>query len=276
MASTLDQYAVIGNPIEHSKSPQIHSLFAKQTQQSLQYTKLLAPLDHFKNTVLTFQTQGGKGCNVTVPFKQEAWALVSTRTPEAERAGAVNTLAFRADGSIIGHNTDGIGLIRDITQNQNITLTHKRILVLGAGGAVRGILQPFLAQKPSEIVIANRTLANAQELVTLFADLGQLTACNFTEVQGTFDLIINGTAASLQGELPPISSSCIKTSTLCYDMMYGAKPTVFMQWAKAQGCEHISDGLGMLVEQAAEAFLFWRDILPETKTVLAQLRAELK
>lgn len=276
MPSTLDQYAVIGNPIAHSKSPQIHTLFAKQTQQALHYDKVLAPLDAFRATVLAFKAQHGKGCNVTVPFKQEAWALATNRTPYAESAGAVNTLMFGAEGSILGHNTDGIGLVRDITNNLSTSLTDKRILLLGAGGAVRGVLQPLLEQSPSEIVIANRTVTKAHELVQLFASYGLIKAASFNDLEGAFDIVINGTSASLHGELPPIPSACIQPSTFCYDMMYGAEPTLFMQWASTQGSQYVHDGLGMLVEQAAEAFKLWRGVLPNTQSVLTQLRKELK
>ncbi|MBK8455284.1 MAG: shikimate dehydrogenase [Thiofilum sp.] len=276
MAHTLDHYAVIGNPVQHSKSPQIHTLFAQQTAQALQYDKLLAPFDAFTATVQSFRAAGGKGCNVTVPFKQEAWTLATERSAYAERAGAVNTLSFHADGSIWGANTDGIGLVRDLMQNQGLVLKQKRILILGAGGAVRGVLQPLLEQQPAELVIANRTVSKAHELAQAFADLGQVSGCSFEAVIGRFDVIINGTSASLQGELPPIPTTCINAETFCYDMMYSAKPTVFMQWAAEQGANQVVDGLGMLVEQAAEAFYIWRGVRPETQPVLQQLMMELK
>lgn len=275
MAPTLDHYAVIGNPVQHSKSPHIHTLFAKQTDQILHYDKLLAPFDAFMATVESFRAAGGKGCNVTVPFKQEAWALATQRSAYAERAGAVNTLSFQVDGAIFGANTDGIGLVRDLKQNQGLVLKQKRILILGAGGAVRGVLQPLLEQQPAEIVIANRTVSKAHELAQAFADLGQVLGCSFEALTGKFDVIINGTSASLQGELPPLPTTCIDASTVCYDMMYSAKPTIFMQWAAEQGATHVVDGLGMLVEQAAEAFYIWRGVHPETQTVLQHLRMEL-
>ena len=275
MVNNLDHYAVIGNPVSHSKSPQIHTLFALQTQQPLHYSKILAPLESFTAMVAAFQAQKGKGCNVTVPFKQEAWNLATEHSSHAKRAGAVNTLLFQNDGAVVGANTDGIGLVRDITLNQCQSLKGKRILMLGAGGAVRGVLQPLLEHQPAEIVIANRTVSKALELAEAFADLGRVSGGDFESVHGVFDVIINGTSASLQGELPPIPTTCIDAHTFCYDMMYGAKPTVFMQWAVEQGASQVIDGLGMLVEQAAEAFYLWRGVRPETQTVLRQLRAEL-
>ncbi|WP_020559352.1 shikimate dehydrogenase [Thiofilum flexile] len=275
MIDTLDQYVVFGNPIQHSKSPRIHSLFAQQTAQALYYDKLLAPLDAFTAEVLAFRAAGGKGCNVTVPFKQEAWSLATKRSAYAQRAGAVNTLMFQADGSIFGDNTDGVGIVRDITLSQHQSLLGKRILILGAGGAVRGVLQPLLEHHPAEIVIANRTVSTALELAQDFTDLGQVSGCSFEALEGAFDMIINGTSASLQGELPPLPKTCITADTFCYDMMYGAKPTVFMQWALEQGATQVVDGLGMLVEQAAEAFYLWRSVRPETPVVLQQLRTEL-
>ncbi|HKJ77646.1 MAG TPA: shikimate dehydrogenase [Gammaproteobacteria bacterium] len=271
----MDHYAVMGNPIAHSKSPRIHSLFAEQTGQELDYRAILVEKDEFPQAVRHFRDEGGKGLNVTVPFKQQAWELAETRSPEAERAGAVNTLAFREDGAIYGHNTDGIGLLRDLTDNLGLDLAHRRVLVLGAGGAVRGVLQPLLEAKPERLTIANRTVARASELADAFADLGPIEACGFDALGGkAFDLVINGTAASLEGEVPPIPESAMVPDTVCYDMMYGTEPTAFMRWAERHG-GHGRDGLGMLVEQAAESFLLWRGVRPDTADVIRSLRGAL-
>lgn len=275
MASIPDQYAVLGNPIAHSQSPFIHHCFAQATHQVMQYRALLAPLDGFQACLQQFFAEGGKGCNVTVPFKQEAWALAQVRSEQAERAGAVNTLMLDAAGRYYGHNTDGIGLLRDLQFNQGVSLAAKRVLVLGAGGAVRGVLQPLLAAQAIEVVIANRTLHKAEQLVALFADYGTISACAFADLQGSFDVIINGTAASLQDELPPLPDNCLQAGGVAYDMMYAAQPTAFMGWAQEQGAAKALDGLGMLVEQAAAAFECWRGVKPETAPVLQALRAAM-
>ena len=270
-----DQYAVIGNPVAHSKSPKIHSLFAQQTQQDLTYQAVLAPMDGFAATVRDFFAAGAKGCNVTVPFKQEAWQMAQQHSEYAEQAGAANTLMLMPDGSLYAHNTDGIGLMCDLQVNQQLSLKNKRVLVLGAGGAVRGIMRPLLETEPSEVWIANRTEATAAELVRLFQAQGQLNSSGFAAVMGRFDLVINGTSASLQGDVPPIPPACLDANTVCYDMMYGNQPTAFLAWAAQQGAGRCIDGLGMLVEQAAEAFLLWRGVRPETASVLQTLRASL-
>ncbi len=268
-----DHYAVMGNPIAHSKSPKIHTLFARQTGQSLVYEALLVAADGFADAVATFRAEGGKGLNITVPFKQEAWALAAEQTERARRAGAVNTLWFRADGSTLADTTDGIGLVRDLMVNHSIALRAKRILILGAGGAVRGVLEPMLAQQPAVVVIANRTASKARELALLFADLGSISGCGFDELSGQqFDLVINGTAASLAGEVPPLPDDLLADNASCYDMMYGATVTPFQCWATAHGAAHSLDGLGMLVEQAAEAFTLWRGVRPESVPVIRQLR----
>lgn len=270
----MDRYGVFGNPISHSKSPQIHSLFARQTGQSLTYEALLAPLDDFSGFARQFFIEGC-GANVTVPFKEEAWRLADQLTERARRAGAVNTLHKLADGQLLGDNTDGIGLVRDLRENAGITLQGRRILLLGAGGAVRGVLEPLLAQKPAALVIANRTLARAEQLAQEFAELGPVSASAFEQLQGSFDVIINGTSASLAGELPPLPDGLIVPGqTFCYDMMYGAAPTRFCQWASALGAQS-RDGLGMLVEQAAAAFELWRGVRPESAPVLDELRRQL-
>ena len=268
-----DHYAVMGNPIAHSKSPRIHTLFAQQTGQSLVYEALLVTVDGFADAVATFRAEGGKGLNITVPFKQEAWALTAEQTERARRAGAVNTLWFRADGSTLADTTDGVGLVRDLMVNHSIALRAKRILILGAGGAVRGVLEPILAQQPAVVVIANRTASKARELAQLFADLGSISGCGFDELSGQqFDLVINGTAASLAGEVPPLPDDLLADNASCYDMMYGATVTPFQRWATAHGARHSLDGLGMLVEQAAEAFALWRGVRPESVPVIRQLR----
>jgi len=265
-----ERYGVIGNPIEHSRSPWIHQQFATQTGQSMRYDRMLAPLDRFELTVRDFFSSGGRGLNVTVPFKQKAWALCDIHSEHAGRAGAVNTLIPHAD-KIEGHNTDGIGLVRDLTQNYHFPLCGKKILILGAGGAVRGVLQAILAESPSSVILANRTYSRAETLVGLFREWGHLTATTFNMLDESYDLIINGTSASLGGEIPAIPSAVISKQVVCYDMMYSATKTVFNQWAEEQGCSHTLDGKGMLVEQAAESFFLWRGIRPETKRILEQM-----
>lgn len=270
-----DQYAVFGNPINHSKSPAIHRQFAEQTAQDLHYGKQLVALDQFVESARTFFAQGGKGLNITVPFKLEAYEFAQLLTPRAQRAGAVNTLALQTDGSILGDNTDGIGMVHDM-HNLGWELAGKRVLILGAGGAVRGVLQPLLAEQPAQVVIANRTYAKAEALAQLFHDLGDVQAKTYEQLEGEqFDLVINGTSASLNGDLPPLLAGLLKPGACCYDMMYGAEPTVFMHWAQESGAARIADGLGMLVGQAAEAFYLWRHIRPEVVPVITQLRRQL-
>ena len=272
--SAIDQYVVIGNPIAHSKSPAIHAQFAAQTQQAISYERMLAPLDDFAGTVKKFMLDGGRGANVTVPFKLEAYRYATELTPRARAAGAVNTLKFEAD-HILGDNTDGVGLVRDIVHNADIELAGRRILLLGAGGAARGVILPMLAENPAELVIANRTAARAHELVKEFADQSaSLVASNFAELSGQFDIIINATSASLSAALPDIASTLLGRQTFVYDMMYAAQHSVFMQWAAAHGAT-VRDGLGMLVEQAAESFFLWRGVRPDTGPVYELLRAQL-
>jgi len=271
-----DHYAVMGNPIAHSKSPNIHTAFAEQTAQDIDYIAMLVEHGDFVNAVKTFQQNGGKGLNITVPFKNEAFALADSSSTRAERAGAVNTLILNDDGSIHGDNTDGIGIVRDLTQNHAIDLKGQRLLVLGAGGAVQGVLQPLLETLPAEIVIANRTASKAVALAKHFNDAGNISGCGFDELTGKhFDGIINGTAASLQGELPPLPDDVLSAGGWVYDMMYSAEPTPFMVWAKEHGAGKILDGLGMLVEQAAESFDLWRGVHPDSKPVITKLREGL-
>ncbi|MEI7051568.1 shikimate dehydrogenase [Pseudomonas koreensis] len=271
----MDRYVVFGNPIGHSKSPMIHKLFAEQTGQRLDYSTLLAPLDDFSACAMAF-FQDGRGANVTVPFKEEAYRLANSLTARAQRAGAVNTLSKLVDGSLLGDNTDGAGLVRDLTVNAGFSLTGKRILLLGAGGAVRGALEPLLAEKPASVIIANRTVDKAELLAELFCDLGPVSASGFDWLQEPVDVIINATSASLTGDVPPIAASLIEPGqTLCYDMMYGKEPTAFCHWASEHGAAVSMDGLGMLAEQAAEAFFLWRGVRPDTAPVLAELRRQL-
>jgi shikimate dehydrogenase len=271
----MDRYGVFGNPIGHSKSPLIHGLFAAQTGEPLSYETLLAPLEDFPEFARSFFA-AGLGANVTVPFKEQAFALADSLTPRARRAGAVNTLKKLDDGSLLGDNTDGAGLVRDLTVNAGVTLKGQRILLLGAGGAVRGVLEPLLAEQPAALVIANRTVAKAEQLAREFADLGPVVASGFDWIDAPVDLIINGTSASLAGELPPIAASLIEPGhTLCYDMMYAKEPTAFNRWAFDHGAARCLDGLGMLVAQAAEAFQLWRGVRPDSAPVLAELRRRL-
>jgi len=270
-----DDYAVMGNPIAHSKSPRIHSLFAEQTGEPVHYQAIQVDPGGFSQAVGNFDANGGKGLNITVPFKQEAWELVTERSERAERAGAVNTIKF-IDGKIFGDNTDGVGLVNDLL-NQQIAIKDKRVLLMGAGGAARGVLAPLLAQQPAQLVIVNRTVERAEDLAEQFSDLGKLEGCGYDDLEDRqFDLVINATAASLQGELPPLPDSLLADDACCYDMMYGAEPTTFMQWATQHGAGKVMDGLGMLVEQAAESFYIWRGVRPETQPVIAQLRQELR
>lgn len=269
----IDTYAVIGNPVAHSKSPLIHTEFAKQTQQKLQYLKIISPLDQFFETVTQFKQRGGKGLNVTLPFKEQAYHYVSECSARARLAKAVNTIVFNKDGNSYGDNTDGVGLIRDLSLNHHFSLRDKRILVLGAGGAVRGILAPLLAEHPQYLVIANRTVEKAQQLHQEFSHLGQIQSCGFSQFpEQVFDLIINGTSASLSAELPPLPGVLVSPETFCYDLVFSDKPTIFLQWAKQHGAQHSADGLGMLVEQAAESFYIWRGIRPNTQPILALLK----
>ncbi len=269
----LDRYAVIGNPIAHSKSPLIHAAFAEQTGEALVYTAELVEIGQVEDFVRQFARQNGKGLNVTVPFKQDAFELADRLSDRARRAGAVNTLVLEDNGDIYGDTTDGVGLLNDLTNNHQQTINGKRILVVGAGGAVRGVLEPLLLETPAKLVIANRTVSKATQLANDFASFGNISASGFEELTGQqFDIIINGTSASLAGELPPLPDGLFAEHACAYDMMYGAEPTPFMRWAQQQGAENTCDGLGMLVEQAAESFYIWRKKRPETRGVIEQLR----
>ena len=271
----IDKYAVIGNPIEHSKSPIIHGMFAQQTEDAMSYDTVLSPIDEFAESVAEFRKQGGKGLNVTVPFKEQAWELADNLSDYAQVAGAVNTLVFKDDGSLYGANTDGIGLVRDLRANYNIELQGKRILLLGAGGAAKGVVQPLLEQKIKRLIIANRTEERAETLAADFTNIATDLGCeiqggsyNDLREQGQFDLIINATAASLQGIMPPMPASCLYEQSVCYDMMYANRPTAFEYWCEDNGAALVANGLGMLIEQAAESYSIWRGRQPETKPVL--------
>lgn len=271
----MDKYAVIGNPIEHSKSPQIHHMFAQQAEDEIMYEALLSPVDEFKETVDAFRKGGGMGLNVTIPFKGDAFEYADELSDYAEKAGAVNTLVFRQDGTTYGTNTDGVGIVRDLVENHGSNVTGKRVLILGAGGAVRGVIQPILQQLPKELFIANRTPERAVELINDMKPLSEnceMAGGGFEDIEGEFDLIINGTAASLQGIMPPIPLSCLAQGVHCYDMMYGGRPTAFEFWCEDNGAAKVMNGLGMLIEQAAESFSIWRGKMPATKPVLEAMQ----
>lgn len=268
----MDSYAVFGNPIKHSWSPLIHSMFAEQTGEDLQYKKELVPLDSFSNAVAEFFSAGGKGLNITVPFKQEAWALAEIRSKRAESCGAANTLLQGKNGKLYADNTDGVGLVGDIVNNLSWKIEGASILLVGAGGASRGVLQPLLDQKPDQIFIANRTAEKARELAEYFGCSGG----GFDEIPGqAFDVIINASSASLDGDVPPLGETVMSNASCVYDMLYAAQPTAFLAWAVERGCKDTADGLGMLVEQAAEAFWIWRGVRPDTKPVIDAIRDQL-
>ena len=271
--SSIDNYCVMGNPVAHSKSPQIHAAFAEQTRQKIFYQAILVDEGKFKDSIKEFQRKGGKGLNITVPFKPDAWEASDQMSRRAERAVAVNTISFNDEGKIAGDNTDGIGLIRDLTINHKLSIKDKNILILGAGGAARGILDPLFDEQADRVVIANRTVNRAQKLADIFSDRGDISTCGFDElVSSNFDIVINATSASLQGDVPPLPEGLVNKNICCYDMMYSAADTPFVAWAKAHGAGIALDGLGMLVEQAAESFFIWRGVRPETGSVIKSLR----
>lgn len=270
-----DRYAIIGNPIAQAKSPALQTAFAKQCNQDLEYGAILGELDGFVAAVREFQKSGGLGMNITMPFKLEAFELADELTPRAKAAGAVNMFTLRADGTILGDNTDGCGIVRDITHNLGRSMTGKRVLLLGAGGAVRGAILPILAEKPAEIFIANRTASKAVELAETFkADAGEtkLAGGGFADISGRFDIIINGSASSMTGDVPPLPAGVWDADSLAYDMAYKKEPTAFVLAARAGGAGLAADGLGMVVEQGAECFYLWRGVRPDTAPVIAALR----
>lgn len=268
-----DAYAVIGNPIEHSRSPQIHTAFARQTGEDIEYTRLLGRLDDVEADFDAFFARGGRGLNVTVPFKERAFAYAAALSDRAKSAGAVNTLIAEHEG-IRGDNTDGVGLVRDLGCNHRFALAGARVLLLGAGGAARGVLQPLLNEGLSRLVIANRTAARAEALAAI-AETPIVHGCGLDALKGErFDLIINATAAGLDAQLPAIPDDCLDPGGWTYDMMYAREPTAFVRWGQAHGAGRALDGLGMLVEQAAESFYLWRGVQPDTGSVIAALRQE--
>ena len=272
-----DRYAVIGNPIGHTRSPRIHTTFAKLTGENLTYEAILSPVDDFQQVVADFFADTcAKGLNVTLPFKEQAYALCDVLSLRATQAGAVNTLMKGKDGRLYGDNTDGVGLVRDMTQNLDWSLAGKRILVVGAGGAVRGVLGVLLAAKPAQLLIANRTHSKAQALADIFQEYGQVTAIRFEDIAPhSIDVVINGSSASLMGELPPLAADILAADACAYDMAYGKPKLPFLEWAAAQQAS-TSDGLGMLIEQAAESFFIWRSVRVTTADLLAEMRQELQ
>ncbi|MCG2635329.1 MAG: shikimate dehydrogenase [Gammaproteobacteria bacterium] len=266
-----DLYGVIGHPIGHSLSPRIHATFAEQCQQSLVYRAIDAQPEMFETELATFQSRGGLGLNVTVPFKQAAWAWVEELNETARLAGAINTICFDRDGTTRGYNTDGIGLCTDLTQNLGYSLAGKDLLILGAGGASRGIIQPLMQQNPNSLTIANRTLDRGSRLAETFSHLGRISAAQLDRIPGDYDLVINATSASLSGASLELRAGLIRPRGAAYEMMYG-QLSPFLRWAEQAGASLITDGLGMLVEQAAESFHIWRGIRPQTAPVLTALR----
>jgi shikimate dehydrogenase len=267
-----DRYGVVGHPVDHSRSPLIHTVFARQTNQNLTYELLDCEPAAFETAVRGFGAAGGKGLNVTVPHKEAAFELCDDHSEAARVAGAVNTISITA-GRVRGDNTDGVGFIRDVTVNQRQLLADRRVVVLGAGGAARGVVGPLLAEKPAEVVIANRTRDRADQLVTLFGHRPVLRAVSFAELADllAFDVLVNATSAGLKGEVPPFPASLVGAQSFCYDLVYGSSDTPFVTWAKAQGAARAVHGWGMLVEQAAESFAIWRGVRPDTRQLLKQI-----
>jgi shikimate dehydrogenase len=269
-----DRYAVFGCPIQHSKSPRIHQLFAEQTKQSLEYGAQEVTAERFKGSTVEFFSKGGKGLNCTLPLKELAWRFADLTTKRAELSRSVNTLAIKDDDRILGDNTDGCGLITDLTVNNGISLGGSRILILGAGGACRGIIAPILEYSPHSLILANRTPKKASDLAAEFRVLGDIKSCGFADLIGQqFDLIINSTSASLNDEMPPLADDLLAEEGICYDLAYGNRPTAFVRWGVEHKAKKSLDGLGMLVEQAAEAFFLWRNIRPQTRPILDSLNA---
>ncbi len=275
MNMPVDQYAVFGHPINHSKSPRIHTEFAHQTGQSIEYTALDVPATDFQKELIRFAVNGGKGLSCTVPLKELAWQLSNEKSERADRAKAVNTISIGEDRKIFGDNTDGVGLLRDLTINLGISINNLNVLLLGAGGASRGIIEPLLNERPRRMVIANRTLDKAEKLAMEFSAIGSIEAMEFHALTGqSFDLILNATSASLSGDLPPLPDGTLNAGGACYDLAYGKQPTAFVRWGERSGARTSVDGIGMLVEQAAEAFYIWRGIRPQTHPIIELLNAE--
>jgi shikimate dehydrogenase len=271
-----DEYAVMGNPISHSKSPLIHQAFAQQTKQLVHYTAIHVDLGGFAQAVGNFFANKGKGLNITVPFKHDALEIADTSSDAAGLAGAANTLLINEQGILVADNTDGIGLVRDLTNNHNRIIKGQSILLIGAGGAARGVILPLLNEKPTQLTIVNRTPAKAQQLVDIFSKFGPVKGIDFDNLSNLdFDIVINATSASLQGKLPPLETTIFAPQSLSYDMMYGAQDTIFQSWSSQHGASDCLDGLGMLVEQAAASFYLWRNVRPETTDVIKQIRETL-
>jgi len=271
-----DRYALLGNPVAHSKSPLIHAAFARQLGHKIEYSAIQVDTGGFAQAVGNFEAAGGKGVNVTLPFKQEAYALCDELSARARLAQAVNTILFKGGGKRFGDNTDGAGLVRDIVHNHHGRIADRRVLLLGAGGAAHGTLGPLLEQKPARLFIANRTPDKALELARAFQSLGPAEGGSYEALQGQqFDFVINATSASLQNSVPPLPDDALAPGAWCYDMMYAAAPTAFVRWGNTHGAAKSVDGLGMLVEQAAESFYIWRGVRPETTPVIESLRRSL-
>ena len=265
----INRYTIFGQPVAHSLSPAIHHLFGELTQRRVQYTRTEATAENFDQKVRDWRNEGGRGCNVTAPFKEQAFTLCDRVNDNAARAGAVNTIEMHRDGSLVGHNTDGIGLLTDLQANKHLALEGKRILVLGAGGAARGVLAPLLNAQPTQVHIANRTPERAAQLSALFADLGDTHSSDYNSLAnaGCFDLIINATSMGFDNDSPPIPGTILSANTFAYDMMYKRATTPFLKWCIEQGVQQHCDGFGMLVEQAADAFLVWEGVRPKTRKV---------
>lgn len=270
-----ERYAVFGNPIGHSKSPFIQTLFARQTNQHMVYSAELAPVDGFRQAVETFFSSGGRGCNVTVPFKEDAYQFANQLTERARLAGAVNTLKKLDDGGILGDNTDGQGLVQDLMFHQ-VPLTDVNILLIGAGGAARGVIKPLLDKLPARLDIANRTFTKARKLADIFQRYGSVRALSFADITDQYDIVINSTSASLEGQVPDIPDTIFSQYSVSYDLVYGKGLTSFNHWALEHGADHAYDGLGMLVGQAAESFMLWRGLRPGMRQVLRELRRNLE
>jgi len=274
--TTTHRYAVFGNPVKHSKSPAIHSQFALESDQDIAYRAVKINLDEFGSAARSFFESGGAGLNITVPFKQDAFAFADDLSDRAQAAGAVNTLWQDKDGRIQGDNTDGVGLVRDLIDNLGWQVKGLRVLMLGAGGAARGVIEPLLAQKPSQLLVVNRSPLKATELAHIFADRGPIQGGGFELLgEDQFDLVINATSTGLAGEMLELPSTLLTEKSSCYDMVYGSEPTAFMRWGAHNAAWAVSDGLGMLVEQAAESFFLWRGVKPETSSVIQGLRAAM-
>jgi shikimate dehydrogenase len=274
--SEKDRYAVFGNPVRHSKSPEIHAMFAQQCAQAMTYRAVLVAPGGFTDAAQKFFAGGGAGLNITVPFKRDAFEFADQVSARAARAGAVNTLYRGEDGAIEGDNTDGVGLVRDLISNLGWTVQGARVLLVGAGGAARGVLEPLLLEQPGELLVVNRTGSRAEQLVAEFAGIGSLAGGAIHLAEGRqFDLVINATSAGLSGEAPELSGSLLRERSCCYDMVYGAEPTPFMRWAAHHAAWAVADGLGMLVEQAAESFYIWRGARPDTGPVINHLRQDM-